>query len=339
MINGLFDIDNRLEYLTENGDILPQLKELVPWEEFRRELEVIYVHERKSNAGRRPFDVVLMFKIMILQSLYNLSDDETEYQIMDRLSFMRFLGLDLDSRVPDAKTIWLFRSKIQEHNLTKKLFDKFNEFLSRSGFAARKGQIVDATIVKVPIQRNSKEENEAIKAGKPPVEKWSNAKKCQKDTDARWTQKRKKSYFGYKNHVEVDVQSKIIRDYKITDAAVHDSNVFEEILDENNSSRDVYADSAYRSTEHEAKLKERKYRPHLQRKGCKGHQLTSWEKQGNRTRSKVRSRIEHVFGAMRQRAGDVILRTIGIKRAEVKLGLRNLAYNMDRFCILMKQNA
>ena len=141
MLNGLFDIYNRLEYLTENGDILPNLKRLVPWEDFRGELEVIYDHERKSNAGRRPFDVVMMFKILILQSLYNLSDDEMEYQIMDRLSFMRFLGLDLDSRVPDAKTIWLFRSKLEEHKLTRKLFDKFNAFLAESGFVARKGQL------------------------------------------------------------------------------------------------------------------------------------------------------------------------------------------------------
>ncbi len=311
MLNGLFDIYNCLEYLTENSDILPNLKRLVPWEDFRGELEVIYDHERKSTAGRRPFDVVMMFKILILQSLYNLSDDEMEYQIMDRLSFMRFLGLGLDSRIPDAKSIWLFRSKLEEHKLTRKLFDKFNAFLAESGFVARKGQIVDATIVCVPTQRNTREENEAIKAGNPPVENWSDAKKCQKDTDARWTQKRGKNYFGYKNHIEVDVQHKIIRDYKITDAAVLDSKVFEDILDEKNTSRDVYADSAYRSAEHEA---------------CKGHQLTSREKRGNLTRARIRSRIEHVFGAIHQRAGDVILRTIGISMAEVKLGLRNTSH-------------
>ena len=155
MLNGLFDIDNRLAYLTENGDMLPHLKGLVPWEKFRRDLEVIYDHDRKSNAGRRPFDVVMMFKILILQSLYNLSDDEMEYQIMDRLSFMRFLDMALDSRVPDAKTIWLFRSKLEEHKLTRKLFDKFNAFLAESGFVAKKGQIVDATIVRVPTQRNT----------------------------------------------------------------------------------------------------------------------------------------------------------------------------------------
>ena len=135
MLNGFFDIDNRLEHLTENGDILPNLKKLVPREDFRGELEVICAHECKSNAGCRPFDVVMMFKNLILQSLYSLSDDEMGYLIMDRLSFMRFL--DLDSRVPDAKTIWLFRSKLEGHKLIRKLFDKFNAFLAQSGFAAR----------------------------------------------------------------------------------------------------------------------------------------------------------------------------------------------------------
>jgi len=334
MLNGFFDFQDRLDYLTENGDVLPKLKKLIPWEDFRSTLEVIHDKERKSNAGRRPFDVILMFKISILQSLYNLSDDEMEYQIMDRLSFMRFLGLDLDSRIPDAKTIWLFRERLKNHGLQKTLFGQFNGYLTRSGFEARKGQIVDATIVRVPTQRNSKDENAAIKAGESPVENWNEAKRCQKDTDARWTKKRNQSFFGYKNHVEADVKHKFIRRYEVTDASVHDSNVFESILDTSNTSRDVYADSAYRSAEHENNLRESGYRPHLQRKGCRGRELTEWEKQGNRTRSKVRSRIEHIFGAMRQRAGDVILRTIGFARAEVKLGLRNLAYNMDRFCIL-----
>ena len=93
MVNGFFDVENRLDYLTANGDILPTLKNLIPWKDFRSDLEVIYAHERKSNAGRRPFDVVMMFKILILQSLYNLSDDEMEYQIMDRLrgDFLAFM--------------------------------------------------------------------------------------------------------------------------------------------------------------------------------------------------------------------------------------------------------
>ena len=334
---GLFDLEARLDRLTDNGDILPTLDALVPWESFREALEVIYAHERKSNAGRKPFDVVLMFKILILQALYNLSDDEMEFQIMDRLSFMRFLGLSIGDRVPDAKTIWLFRSKLEQFGLARELFERFNGFLAEAGFAARKGQIVDATIVHVPVQRNTPEENAAIKAGEPPVEKWSKAKRRQKDVDARWTQKRGVNHFGYKNHVEVDVGNKIIRDYRVTDASVHDSNVFEEILDEGNASKDVYADSAYRSVEHETALADMGFRPHLQRKGHRGHPLTDLEKRGNRTRSRKRSRIEHVFGAMWQKTGGFLLRTIGIKMAEVKIGLCNLAYNMDRYRILQMQ--
>jgi IS5 family transposase len=334
MINGFFDIQDRLDCLSKNGDMLPKLKTHVPWNDFRRDLEAIHKKDRKSNAGRKPFDVVLMFKIVILQSLYNLSDDVMEYQIMDRLSFMRFLDLDLDSRIPDAKTIWLFRDRLEKHELVKPLFEKFDAYLRKCGFEAKKGQIIDATIVKVPIQRNSREENEQIKKDEPPVKNWSKAKRRQKDTDARWTKKNNKSFFGFKNHIQVDVKHKFVRDYVVTDASVHDSQVFEEILDEDNSSCDVYADSAYRSKETEDKLKKEGFRPHLQRKGNKGHKLTEWEKQGNRTRSKTRSRVEHVFGVQAQKCGNVILRTIGITRAEVKLGLRNLAYNMDRFCTL-----
>ncbi len=125
-----------------------------------------------------------------------------------------------------------------------------------------------------------------------------------------------------------------MRDYAVIDASVHDSQVFEAILDENNSSRDVYADSVYRSKETEDKLKKEGFRSHLQRKGDRGHKLTEWEKQGNRTRSKTRSIVEHAFGVQAQKCGNVILRTIGITKTEVKLGLRNLAYNMDRFCTL-----
>ena len=154
-------------------------------------------------------------------------------------------------------------SKLEEHKLTRKLFDKFNAFLAESGFVAKKGQIVDATIVRVPTQRNTRDENKAIKEGNPPVENWNEAKKRQKDTDA---QKNGKNYYGYKNHVEADVKYKLIRNYKVTDASVHDGNVFEELLDETNTSRDVYADSAYRSREREANLKKGRFRAHLQRK-------------------------------------------------------------------------
>lgn len=333
MQTGLFDWQTRFEQLDNGGDPLVKLNEVVNWELFRKDLEKIRAKERLSNAGRKPFATVLMFKILILQSLYNLSDDQLEFQIRDRLSFMRFLGLSLGNTVPDAKTVWLFREQLTEAGLVERLFDRFDKFLRKSGFTAKKGQIIDASIISAPRQRNSRDENRHIKEGQVPQD-WSENKKRQKDTDARWTQKNGKNYYGYKNHIEVDVAHKLIRDYEVTPASTHDSQVFEELLDEDNTSRDVWADSAYRSQDTLDALEQQGFREHLQRKGCRHKKLTEREKRGNYTRSKIRSRIEHIFGVQSQRAGCLIMRAIGITRAKTKIGLRNLAYNIDRFSLL-----
>ncbi len=333
MQTGLLDWHIRFRQLDAGGDPLPKLKKLVDWERFRPEMEAVRDKERKSNAGRKPFDVVLMFKVLVLQSLYNLSDEKIEFQIRDRISFMRFLDLSLGDAVPDEKTIWLFREQLTEAGLIKRLFQEFDAFLEEKGFSARKGQIIDASIVEAPRQRNSREENRQIKAGQIP-EDWSEQKKRQKDTDARWTKKNGQNYYGYKNHIDVDVKHKLIRDYEVTAASVHDSQVFEDLLDADNSSRDVWADSAYRSEEKLKELKKRKYREHLQRKGCRHKKLTDREAQGNRTRSRIRSRVEHVFGVQAKRAGNLIVRAIGLVRVKAKVGLRNLAYNLDRYCVL-----
>ena len=329
MLNGFFDIEFRLEELNKAGDPLTKLNEVVEWESFREELETMRDEERKSNAGRKPFDAVVMFKILVLQSLYNLGDDSIEYQIRDRISFMRFLGLSLGDRVPDAKTIWLYRENLGKAGLVDKMFAKFDWQLRAKGYTAKRGQIIDASIISAPRQRNTREENSMIKDGEVP-EDWNTAKLRQKDTDAKWVKKDGHNYFGYKNHICIDAKHKFIRKYAVTDAAAHDSNVFEELLDKKNTSRDVYADSAYRSDEKLKMLDKKGYREHIQRKGCRNKPLTEWEKQGNHTRSKIRSRVEHIFGVQAQMAGDLIIRCIGKVRAEIKIGLRNLAYNMFR---------
>jgi transposase, IS5 family len=334
-MHGLFDLEFRLGKIDRNGDPLAKLNQFVPWEEFRAELATLRVKERKSPAGAKGYDLVLLFKVLVLQSLYNLADDALEMQILDRLSFMRFLGLTLGDKVPDAKTIWLFREELGQAGLARKLFERFDAYLREQGFAARKGQIVDACIVQVPKQRNTREENEKIKAGKADeIEDWSENKRRQKDVTARWKQKNGKNFFGYENHVQGDVKHKFIRDYAVTDASVHDSRVFTELLDERNTNRGVWADSAYRAQEKLAELAALGYRGHLQRKGTRGRELSEKEKQGNRTRSRIRSRIEHIFGVQAQRMKNTLLRGIGSVRATCKIGLRNLAYNLDRFAWL-----
>ncbi len=168
---GFFDLSNRYAGLDKFGDPLVLLKAKVPFENFRSELKAIWrtsPEQRKSNAGRPPFDEVLMFKVLTLQQLYNLSDDGLEYQIRDRLSFMRFLDLGVEDRVPDAKTVWLYREKLVEAGMMKTLFDKFDSYLRDNGYLAMGGQIVDASIVPVPRQHNKRDENETIKAGETP---------------------------------------------------------------------------------------------------------------------------------------------------------------------------
>jgi len=339
MIKGLFDIQFRMDKIDENGDPLVPLAELVDWELFRRSIEdmreSLRKGKRKSKAGRKPWDAVLMVKIVVLQSLYNLSDAQMERQILDRLSFMRFLGLAIGDAVPDEKSIWLFKEQLAQTGVADQLFRSFDEFLRKNGFQARKGQIVDASIVPVPRQRNSREDNRKIKEGQADeITDWSEEKRRQKDTDARWTKKNGKNYFGYKNHVQVDVQHKFVRDYDVTDAAVHDSNVFEELLDAENTSREVWADSAYRSAETISQLKAAGFRERIQRKGYRNRKLTKRELRGNHTRAKTRSRVEHVFGVQAQKMGDRLLRCIGKIRARCRIGLRNLAYNVDRYALL-----
>lgn len=326
---GLFDLEFRCRELEKSGDPLVKINEAVYWEAFRPVLNQVREKERKSPAGRKAFDVILMFKILVLQSLYNLADDAMEYQIRDRISFMRFLGLNVSEGVPDAKTIWLFREELGKLKLTRKLFDQFARVLDEKGLKAKKGQIVDASIVNVPIQRNSREQNKKLKENEIPKE-WNKNVERQKDPDAKWVVKNNRRYYGYKNHISVDVKNKLIRSYEVTNAAVHDSNIFEALLDSANSSKDVYADSAYRSRKNSQMLIDNGFRDNTHRKGCRGKKMTRWERQGNRTRSRIRARAEHTFGIQLKIAGNLISRAIGQLRNATKIGLRNLAYNIFR---------
>lgn len=333
---GFFDLQSRYEKLSELGDPLEALSAAVDFEQFRRLLnQVRQSKARKSAAGRKPFDVVLMFKILVLQGLYNLSDDQTEFQIRDRFSFLRFLGLTPESRIPDAKTIWLFREQLKERGLGDKLFDRFDRSLVEHGYRAEQGQIIDARIVAAPRQRNTPDENETIKAGLRPAE-WENKphKKAQKDIDARWTQKHGQNHYGYKNHINIDRRYKLIRRQQASSAADHDSRCFKPLLDKTNVAKSIWADSAYRSADHDKLLKQRQLCNRIHHRPWRGQCLTEVQKQINRRRSKMRARVEHVFGYQVNSMNMTLIRTIGLARARVKIGIANLVYNMQRFTYL-----
>jgi IS5 family transposase len=335
---GFFDADKRLAALSAKGDPLEAIDRLVPWESFRADIEAVVLtpdEMRKSSAGRKPVDAIVLFRMLVLQALHNLSDEQVEYQVGDRLSFTRFLRLGIEDRIPDGTTLWLFREKLAKAGLIEKLFDRFDRHLGAQGYIARGGQIVDATIVAVPRQRNTREENEAIKAGRTP-EDWEKkpAKNRQKDKDARWTKKHGKSFYGYKNHVNADAKHKLIRRYEVSDAAVHDSQKLDGLLNKGNTSQDVFADSAYRSAETEATLKARGFKSRIHVRAARRHPLSKTQEEANRKKSRVRARVEHVFGAQQTSPGGRIVRTIGIVRARAKIGLQNLVYNIRRLVTL-----
>jgi IS5 family transposase len=334
-----YDLSKKLKKLDERDPLLA-LNQLIDWESFRSTLTIIRSKHRKSPAGRKPFDEVMMFKCLILQHLYNVSDEELEYQIRDRISFCRFLGLTPDGRVPDAKTVWLFREQLTQHELIKSLFYRFEQQLVKEGYHAKKGQILDASIVKAPIQRNSREDNAKIKAGETPdTFKDKPAVERQKDVDARWTKKHGKSHYGYKDHISIDNKHKLIRDYVVTDASVSDGTIdVVKPLICDNTNADVYGDKAYRTKDIDDLLQEGKNRNQILRKKPKNKPVPKPVVSGNRTKSKTRARVEHVFGAMENNLGGKFVRSIGLVRASTKIGLMNLAYNITRFVSLHRMN-
>jgi len=331
---GFFDEDFRLEKLSMLGDPLVRLSKGIDFELFRAILmEKLYI-EPKDKGGRKPYDYVLMFKILILQRFYNLSDDQTEFQICDRLSFMRFLNLTIGDDVPDSKTVWFFRERVIDLGLIDVLFDLFLTQLAGLGLIAHEGKIVDASFVEVPKQRNSRKENEQIKNNEIPAGwegKENKNKLAQKDTDARWTKKNNVAYYGYKNHVKCDSKSKIITGYTVTDASVHDSQTIVDLMGKEDEKQTLHADSAYTGEElHKTLADDKKMVVQINEKGKRNTPLTVEQTEKNKEKSKVRVRVEHIFGFVENSMNGSTINTIGLKRAQGLIGLMNLTYNMFR---------
>ena len=344
--SGLFSLSDHLKRLSANGDPLEELGRIVDFEGFRPILEHALAYADGSKGGRPPYDPVAMFKILILAAQNNVADARMEYLIRDRLSWLRFLGFDLGAPTPDANTIRLFRERLTEAKAITVLFDAFDNRLRTNGYLAMGGQIVDATLVAAPKQRNTQEEKDAIKAGKTAEEVWPDkpAKAAQKDVDARWTVKFSKARpavngkphidiaipsFGYKNHIAICRGFGFIRKSVVTHGARHDGSQLREVVTTNNTASDVWADTAYRSKSNEAWLKANSRVSRIHRKKPKGKPMPDQTRKANSVKSKVRVFVEHVFAQEKAHMG-LFIRTIGIKRAEAKIMLVNLAYNMRR---------
>lgn len=351
---GFFDLDERYTALSAAGDPLERLAAVVDFEVFRPDLDAALARSDRAKGGRPPYDAVLMFKILVLQVLYGLSDEQAEFQILDRRSFGRFLGLDDGDRVPDAKTIWLFRETLTRAGAVQRLFDCFDRVLNDRGYLAMGGQIVDATVIEARRPRLNTAEKATIKGGGVP-EHWSKAKRAQVDRDGRWTLKRSRKTpkldgnaraateivvpaFGYKNHIGVDRRFGLIRTFTVTPATAHDGGQLAVLLDPDNLASKVWADTAYRSAANLALLDRRGLVPQFQRAKPRGKPMPAHVARGNATRGRIRARVEHVFADQKRRL-HLAVRTVGLPRARTRITLANLAYNMRRLTWLEGREA
>ena len=330
---GLFDEQFNIDRLSIIGNPLEKISNVIDFEFFRKSLESRLLNtEKKNNAGAKPFDVVMMFKIMVLQRYYGLGDQQVEFQIIDRLSFKKFLGLESGDKVPDEKTVWLFREKLTNSGVIEVLFSQFVGFLEDKNLIFNEGKLVDASFTVAPRQRNSREENVKIKKGEG-QSLWNDQpnKKKHKDIDARWTKKNGETFYGYKNHAKVDSKSKFINKYLVTDASVHDSQALDDLLDKSDKGQPLFADSAYTGDKQKKIIRKYKLKNNVHEKGYRGKPLTERQKANNKIKSKTRVRVEHVFGFMEQSMNGLSIKCVGKVRATGIIGLINLTYNLFRF--------
>jgi transposase, IS5 family len=239
---GLFDEEETYQKLSDIGNPLEKISKVIDFEMFRDSLEAKMLNcDKKNNAGAKPFDVVMMFKIIVLQPYYGLGDTQIEYQILDKLSFKKFLVLESGDKVPDEKTVWVFREKLTNSALIEKIFFQFTKYLKIKGLIMNEGKMVDASFTIAPHQRNTRDENKKIKEGRG-NELWNDKpnKKEHKDIDARWTKKNGETFYGYKNHAKVDTKSKFIDNYEVTNASVHDSQPLDDLLTKDDSGQDFF---------------------------------------------------------------------------------------------------
>lgn len=322
----LFAAEERTAKRDRLGDPLKVLDQAIDFGALARAVDAKLEIGDSGRGGRPPYPTELMIRLLVVQQMYNLSDDALEYQVLDRASFQRFAGLEKSGRVPDAKTVWVWRERLKTQDLIGDISAAVGLQLAQAGFIARGGQIIDASIVTAPVQHHRGEENEAIKRGEAP-EGWNDAKRAQKDVEARWTKKHGKSYYGYKLHANTDRRWGFIRHAEVTTASVNDTEVFETLLDETNTGKDVYADRGYAKHARESDLYVSGYRAHIQRKGSAGRPISKAQQRRNHRIAKQRAFGEHPFARLAQMGGKH-LRTIGLARAKVVIGLKVIAHNL-----------
>ncbi len=329
----LFAAEHHRQMIDKLGDPLAAIEQEIDFTKLAAQVDAIAPRIENPKGGRPAYPTETMVRILVLKRLNNLSDEQVEYQLLDRMSYKRFCGLVDAVTIPDRTTVWTFENRIGEAG-AKMIFDGVESQLFAKGYIPRCGQIIDATLVPAPVQHNSRGEREILDQDAVPVD-WKPAKRRQKDTDASWTKKHGKSHHGYKLTINADAKYKVIRRIKTSTAAEHDSRHFEAVIDPFNTNRKLYADRGYPSKARERALRERGLESCIQRKGTKQKPLSACQQRRNRRLAKTRARVEHVFAAMRQMGGKLV-RTVGLARASFAMTMMAACYNIKRAVVLAR---
>lgn len=329
-----FSLTERLAQISRQSDPLERLNAVIDWQIFQPVLDRVFPAVTPKGPGGRPaYPRLFLCKILVLQRLYQLSDEATQFQILDRLSFQRFLGLNLADPVPDQNTVREFREALQKARAFAALFEVFSSFLAGQGLLPKEGVIVDASFVEVPRQRNTRAENALIKSGQTPAE-WSPKKRAHKDVDARWTKKNAQTFFGYKDHIKVNIQTKLIESTVVTSSSVHDSQATDGLVQTGDVV--VFGDSAYSGQPVREKMTAKQVDTVIVQKGVRGRALNETEKAENREISSTRARVEHPFAVMSGQAGRIFQRYIGAARNQAAIQMMNLCYNLKRYETILR---
>ena len=292
---------------------LDKLHGLVKWYRF----EKVLARLRPGGAGRPPYPPLLMFKVLLLQSLYGLSDAETEEALADRLSFRRFAGLALTDEVPDHTTICRFRNLLVEQGLLEKLFSELDHQLDKAGLILRRGTMLDATVIETSAARPPR--------GEP----------ASSDPDARFLRHkgRSGSSYGYKAHVGVDEGSGLIRRVLTTAANVNDTEPADALICGDEQA--VFGDAAYHTHRREAALRAKGIKPRLMRRPNKHHpELPPRLRRYTRLIARRRAAVETTFATLKRRMGLEAIRYRGLAKASAQVLIAAMAFNLRRWAAL-----
>lgn len=315
---------------------LAAMDELIDFSEMAGAVDAACPRADRSRGGRPPYPTEVLVRMVFLQGLYNLSDEQCEHQVLDRLSFQRFCRLEDALHIPDARTLWSFRQRLAQGGLGgKAIFETLSQQLQQHGLIPRGGQIVDASIVQAPITQANAKEREALNRGDAP-EGWSTKRLVHTDRDARWTIKHGKAFYGYKLHGNVDARYKLIRELRITPANADDGQQLPHILQPTNTRERLLADRGYDSQANRQVLQERGLQDGIARRAKPGQTARMRLNQRNRTINKTRARVEHVFASLAQQGGKCV-RAMTLARNLLAITLQCAAYNARRLVWLLKR--